>query len=155
MVSKFPPFCSKRKKRSISRGDSLKFVNRFSTKLLLTSNHNFWIFWLNGYHPLRMKRLARETQTSKMRKLYLMGCSFVLGKTLGVLAAITWWVKETNTNLERTSTIRNITHIKWREWQSWHFLLIPNINRALKLTHVIWQLGWIFSDPIWLMSLFT
>ena len=53
MVRKFPPFRSKRKKRSTSEGTP-QFPNGISGKLPyhLTSNRNFRIFWPNGKQPL-------------------------------------------------------------------------------------------------------
>ena len=52
MVRKFPPFRSKRKKRSTSEGTP-QFPNGITGKLPyhLTSNRNFRIFWPNGKHP--------------------------------------------------------------------------------------------------------
>ena len=53
MVRKFPPFCSKWKKRSTSEGLTQQFPNGISGKLAyhLNSNRNFRIFWPNGKYP--------------------------------------------------------------------------------------------------------
>ena len=64
MVRKFPPFRSKRKKRTTS-GGSLQLPNGFSGKLLfhLTFNRNFLIFLLNGKHPGSLGRRLLMTST--------------------------------------------------------------------------------------------
>ena len=51
MVKKFPLFCSKQKKNTIS-GGSLQYPNGFSRKLLfhLTFNQNFWTFFISGFY---------------------------------------------------------------------------------------------------------
>lgn len=81
------------------------------------------------------------SQPKELRKLYLVSCSFVLGKTLGVLATITWWVKETNTNLRRTYKNADFTIL----FQSNAFLvlfssmLIPLSNSHLKHISNAWR----------------
>ena len=63
MVRKFPPFRSKRKKRSTSEGTP-QFLNGISGKLPyhLSSNRNFRMFWPNGKHPRYLFKIFRIDQ---------------------------------------------------------------------------------------------
>ena len=101
-------------------------------------------YWcIASYRGIMNEKVGLRNTTSwpnKIRKLYLVSSSFMLGKTLGVLATITWWVKETNTNLKRTSTIRNITQkIHRLRLRVLAILIDSKFWKNLTLLHVIWK----------------
>jgi len=85
MVRKFLPFRSERKKKTTS-GGSLQFPNEFLGKLRfhLTFNQNFWIFLLNGKHPLCQFLLfiLYTLYTSEVHKVNTFSLSSVLEKHL-------------------------------------------------------------------------